>query len=159
MSEVALSSSARMDCIITFKILFKKILGTLTFQAFKKCFFEDDYHKVCWNVGLMSQQQPYSGLHPPRRSHSTYVSWNDSWAHTIDSKLKQFKICIILHFQYPISLFLLVKGIWHTWLICQTWAEKRLYRYKTTHPDIDRPLHVGAAARWTPENLRLLSFS
>ena len=33
MEEVALSSSARMDCIITFKILFK-ILGTLTLQAF-----------------------------------------------------------------------------------------------------------------------------
>ena len=33
MLEVALSSSARMDCIITFKILFK-ILGTLTLQAF-----------------------------------------------------------------------------------------------------------------------------
>ena len=31
----------------------------------------------------MSQQQPYSGLHPPRRSHSTYVSWNDSWAQTL----------------------------------------------------------------------------
>ena len=33
MYEVALSSSALMDCIITLKILFK-ILGTLTLQAF-----------------------------------------------------------------------------------------------------------------------------
>ena len=23
-----------------------------------------DFFKVCWNVGFMSQQQPYSGLHP-----------------------------------------------------------------------------------------------
>ena len=32
MQKVALSSSGRMDCIITFKILFK-ILGTLPLQA------------------------------------------------------------------------------------------------------------------------------
>ena len=55
---------------------------TIPLKAKENVVFEDDYHKVCWNVCLMSQQWPYSGQHPPRRSHSTYV-WNDSWAQTL----------------------------------------------------------------------------
>ena len=108
---------------------------TMPLKAKENVVFEDDYHKGCWNVCLMCQQWPYSGQHPPRRSRSTYV-WNDSWAQTLtvnetisnlDHIARSVPNQLVFTFWEDLVYMADLSNIW-----------KRLYRYKTTHPDVDR---------------------
>ena len=112
------------------------------------------------NVGLTSQQQPYSRLKLPHNPDDhippTFEMTPRLKPSTVKKKLKFASHCT---FTTQSACFYLLRGFGiHGWFVKYE-PRKRLYRYKTTHPDVDRPLHLGLAARWTSENLHLLSFS